>query len=163
MGEHFYTLPEDSSEPIYFSKGFHTDSECLELLPDEKRNSRLTVKELERVEIQLSQNFADIQGYLISGNQLNKLPIGSTLDARCGTFSRSPGPGFLGSYSLVFVLTDSNGQSLIKSIEITIEPKFTNSYFTFWEVGFDIWLSPLHLHHPLKPHISNHPRQEYSP
>jgi photosystem II stability/assembly factor-like uncharacterized protein len=161
--QQIYTLPEDSSEPIYFSKGFHTDSECLELLPDKKGNSQLTVKELERVEIQLSQNFADIQGYLISGNQLNKLPIGSTLDARCGTFSWSPGPGFLGSYSLVFVLTDSNGQSLIKSIEITIEPKFTNSYFTFGEVGFDIWLSPLHLRHPLKPHISNHPGQEYSP
>lgn len=95
-------------------------------MPDKKGNSRLTVKELERVEIQLSQNAADIQGYLISGNQLNKLPIGSTLNARCGTFSWSPGPGFIGSYFLVFVLTDSNGQSLIKSIEITIEPKFND-------------------------------------
>ena len=117
-------LPEDFPGPIKYNKGFNVDDECRELLPDENGNNRLLIKELERVEIQLGEDYADIQGYLISGNQLNKLPIGSTLDARCGTFSWSPGPGFLGSYSLVFVLTDSNGQSYKKFIEITIEPGF---------------------------------------
>ncbi len=117
-------LPEDSSEPIYFSTGFHGENECSELLPDEKGNHPLTINELERVEIQLGQNYTAIQGYLISGNQLNPLPIGSTLDAKRGIFSWSPGPGFIGNYSLVFVLTDSNGLSLKKAIEIKIEPKF---------------------------------------
>ncbi len=120
------TLPEDSSEPIYFSTGFHSDNECSELLPDEKGNNPLTINELERVEIQLGQNYTAIQGYLISGNQLNPLPIGSTLDAKRGVFSWSPGPGFIGNYSLVFVLTDANGLSLKKAIEIKIEPKFGN-------------------------------------
>ncbi len=120
------SLPEDSAEPIYFSKGFYSDNECSELLPDEKGNHPLSLKELERVEIQLGQTYADIQGYLINGNLLHKLPIGSTLDKKSGTFSWSPGPGFLGSYSLVFVLTETNGLSFKKSVEIKIEPKYNN-------------------------------------
>ncbi|MGD2085613.1 MAG: hypothetical protein PVH61_05440 [Candidatus Aminicenantes bacterium] len=63
---------------------------------------------------------------MISNNQLNVLPIGSTLDKKSGTFYWAPGPGFLGTYSLVFVLTQTNGQSIRKSIEIKIEPKFNN-------------------------------------
>jgi hypothetical protein len=61
-------------------------------------------------------------GWVMSQNELHQLPIGSTLDAKSGTFSWSPGPGFLGRYFLVFVLTDSNGQSFKKYIEIKIEP-----------------------------------------
>jgi len=80
------------------------------------------------VEIQLCENNGDIQGYLISSNGLNKLPIGSTLDDESGTFSWIPGPGFLGTYSLVFVLTDTNGQSFNKPIEIKIEPKFSGRH-----------------------------------
>ncbi len=113
------TLPEYSSEPLSFSTGCHGKNECL-------GNSQLTIKELERVEIQLGQNYTDIQGYLISGNILNPLPIGSTLDAKCGIFSWSPGPGFLGRYVLIFVLTDVNGLSVKKTIEIEIEPMFNN-------------------------------------
>jgi hypothetical protein len=43
------------------------------------------------------------EGYLIVGDELRPLPIGSTLDARTGIFSWLPGPGFLGDYRLVFV------------------------------------------------------------
>ncbi len=117
-------LPVDGSGPIKFYKGFNADNECQELLPDEKGESQIVIKELERVEIQLGENHADIQGWVMSQNELHQLPIGSTLDARSGTFSWSPGPGFLGRYSFVFVLTDSNGQSFKKCIEIKIEPKF---------------------------------------
>ncbi len=116
-------LPVDGSEPIKFYKGFNADNECQELLPDERGESQVVIKELERVEIQLGENHTEIQGWVMSQNKLHQLPIGSTLDAKSGTFSWSPGPGFLGRYFLVFVLTDSNGQSFKKSIEIKIEPK----------------------------------------
>ena len=56
--------------------------------------------------------------------KFDKLPIDSILDAKSGTVSWSPGPGFLGRYSIVFVLMDSNGQTFKKSLEIEIEPKF---------------------------------------
>jgi Leucine-rich repeat (LRR) protein len=122
--QHLAALPRDHSQPVKFSKGFNSDNDCQELLPDETGNNRLVIKELERVEIKLSEGDMDIQGYLISGDELAHLPIGSTLDAKNGTFSWIPGPGFLGRYSLVFVLTDTNGQSFKKLVEIKIEPKF---------------------------------------
>jgi len=117
-------IPTQFSEPITFSRDFRNKDESAELLPDEKGLSRIVIKELEWVEIKLGENDSAIQGYLISNDEYNNLPIGSTLDAKTGTFSWSPGPGFLGRYSLVFVLTDSKGQSFKKSIEIEIEPKF---------------------------------------
>jgi Leucine-rich repeat (LRR) protein len=104
----------------------HTIKE-LALLPEEKGMNELIIRELERVEIKLGENYSEILGYLLCSDELKKLPIGSTLDAKTGTFYWSPGPGFLGRYSLVFVLTDSNGQSFKKFIQIKIEPKF-NGY-----------------------------------
>ena len=95
----------------------------LNALSEESQTSVLVSKELERVEIPLGENCATIQGYLINGNELNKLPIGSTLDPQSGTFYWSPGPGFLGRYSLVFVLTDATGHSFKRFITIKIEPK----------------------------------------
>jgi Leucine-rich repeat (LRR) protein len=96
----------------------------LALMPEEKGMNDLIIKELERVEIKLGENYSEILGYLLCNNELKKLPIGSTLDSKSGTFSWSAGPGFLGRYSLVFVLMDFNGQSVKKSIEIEIVPKF---------------------------------------
>ena len=101
----------------------HTIQE-LALMPEEKGVSELIIKELDRVEIKVGENQGEILGYLLCGDELKKLPIGSTLDAKTGTFYWSPGPGFLGRYSLVFVLTDPNGWSFKKSIEIEIVPRF---------------------------------------
>jgi hypothetical protein len=117
-------IPTRFSEPLTFSKGFSADAGWEELLPDENGMCLLVIKELERVEIHFGESPAGIQGFLLNDSQLNRLPIGSTLDAQSGTFSWSPGPGFLGRYSLVFVLTDANGQSFKKFIDIKIVPKF---------------------------------------
>lgn len=110
-------------EPVMVKKGFKSVDEFEELLA-EKNLNRIILKELERVEIKFGETYSNIQGYLRIDNEFDKLPIGSTLDKKTGTFSWLPGPGFLGHYSLVFILTDSNGQSFRKSIEIEIEPKF---------------------------------------
>ncbi len=118
------TIPTRFSEPLTFSKGFSADAGWEELLPDDKGVSLVVIKELERVEILLGESPAGIMGFLLNDSQLNRLPIGSTLDAKTGTFSWCPGPGFVGRYSLVFVLTDANGQSFKKFIDIKIVPKF---------------------------------------
>jgi len=101
----------------------HTIQE-LELLPEEKGMNEMIIKELDRVEIKLGESHGEILGYLLCGDELKKLPIGSTLDTKTGTFYWSPGPGFLGRYSLVFVLTGPDGRSYKKSIEIEIVPRF---------------------------------------
>jgi len=107
----------------------HTIQE-LALMPEEKGMNELIIKELDRVEIKLGETHGEIMGYLLSSDELKKLPIGSTLDAKTGTFYWSPGPGFLGRYSLVFVLTDPEGRSYKKSIEIEIVPRFNGLRLT---------------------------------
>jgi len=43
------------------------------------------------------------EGYLIVGDELRRLPIGSTLNSAAGVFSWQLGPGFLGDFHLVFI------------------------------------------------------------
>jgi hypothetical protein len=61
-------------------------------------------------------------GYLNVNGELRALPIGSSLD-REGTFYWQPGPGFLGSYQLVFVRTACDGTRARIPVNITIQPK----------------------------------------
>ena len=53
----------------------------------------------ERITIKLGSPVSS--GYLIVGDSLRSLPIGSTLDADKGLFYWQPGPGFIGKYDLV--------------------------------------------------------------
>ncbi|MCX6579200.1 MAG: hypothetical protein NT166_03365 [Candidatus Aminicenantes bacterium] len=80
------------------------------------------IKELERIEMHFGQNFSAVRGYMITGNQLRRLPIGSTPDKKTGAFYWSPGPGFYGTYDLVFLIKDAGGQWYKEMVEITIEP-----------------------------------------
>jgi hypothetical protein len=53
------------------------------------------------------------EGYLIVGDELRPLPIGSTLDADTGIFSWQPGPGFLWDFRLVFVDRGSRSRHFV--------------------------------------------------
>jgi hypothetical protein len=63
-------------------------------------------------------------GYMIVGDELKPLPIGSTLDSERGVFYWQPGPGFLGAYDFVFVKEESALISKKIHIRIKIVPKF---------------------------------------
>ena len=65
-----------------------------------------------------------LSGHQVVGSEPRPLPIGSTLDQRNGTFSWLPGPGFLGTYDLLFLLTDELGIMRRIPVKITIRPKF---------------------------------------
>ncbi|MGE5343628.1 MAG: BACON domain-containing protein [Candidatus Omnitrophota bacterium] len=88
----------------------------------------IEIKELERVEIDLSKEMGlsdtHIQGYLLVGHQLRKLPIGSTLDQEKGIFYWQPGPGFVGEYRFVFIGKDDRDQTITKNIIIHIQPAY---------------------------------------
>ncbi len=58
------------------------------------------------------------EGYLVIGDELRHLPIGSTLDSVGGVFSWLPGPGFLGDYRLVFIDRES-----LTRVEVTVRIK----------------------------------------
>ncbi|MCP4215837.1 MAG: hypothetical protein GY765_14385 [bacterium] len=84
----------------------------------------------ERVEIRLAEEMQSVTdkpalkytGGMKVGDHFRRLPVGSSLDAETGVFSWIPGPGFLGTYHLVFLAEDSDGQTIRKDMTITIVP-----------------------------------------
>ncbi len=92
---------------------------------------RVEIKELERVKVPLLSASTGIDagavggtkiigGYMVSGRKVYPLPIGSTI--KNGFFLWSPGPGFFGTYRLVFVLENQPGRLIKRDVEITIRP-----------------------------------------
>ena len=57
-------------------------------------------------------------GYLQVGDELRKLPVGSTMDSANNTFYWQPAPGFNGEYDLVFVDAD---RKLVKRIRVLVK------------------------------------------
>jgi len=56
-------------------------------------------------------------GYLQVGDELRRLPIGSTMDSENNIFYWQPAPGFYGAYDLVFV---NANHKLLKRIRVTV-------------------------------------------
>jgi len=76
------------------------------------------IPELGRIALQLGAGTS--AGYLNANGTLRPLPPGSQLNSATGQFSWVPGPGYIGTYDLVFV----QGSSQVP-VEVTIEPKST--------------------------------------
>ena len=72
----------------------------------------IDLKPLQGLELALSSEESTCAptyaGYLSANGELRALPIGSSLDQK-GTFYWQPGPGFFGTYHLVFVRTGCAG------------------------------------------------------
>jgi hypothetical protein len=112
--------------PVFepFSPVFDTYSRSL--TSDEIKT--VEIIELEQVEINLSGDgiapqAVRVEGYLVVGDQLRELPIGSTLDKNRGIFYWQPGPGFVGEYRFVFIEKNDEGQYTRKNVVINIMPK----------------------------------------
>ncbi|MCX6563291.1 MAG: hypothetical protein NTU60_06765, partial [Candidatus Aminicenantes bacterium] len=112
-----------SFDPLYIKRGFDLTAPPETILPDNYGSFQIEIREVERVEIDLGKGIG-YQGYLVVGDQLRPLPIGSTLDQLTGTFSWMPGPGFVGAYDLVFIREAGSGMIRRIPIKVTIKPKF---------------------------------------
>lgn len=115
-----------NSEPIEFTKGYQRNAAPQLAYPDQNGTITIEIKELERLEIHLegTREFApllDYTGYLVVGDQLKALPVGSHLDSEKGVFFWGAGLGFVGDYQLVFV--NSSGK-LLRKVNIKISPKY---------------------------------------
>ncbi|MGE5342666.1 MAG: hypothetical protein ACM3SY_14420 [Candidatus Omnitrophota bacterium] len=95
------------------------------MYPDENGILTIALSELERVVIDLSSPGASspVKGYARVGDQLNPLPVGSTLDEEQGIFYWQPGVGFIGEYRFVFFMDESNKKEIKREIKIIIRPK----------------------------------------
>jgi hypothetical protein len=130
---HEYVRRVDSVEII---KGYSHDGPHPQIYPDEGGIIVIEIKELERVEIRLSEGTRGLApltngnkftsshwtGFQVIGNQLRSLPIGSYLDTNNGVFFWQPGPAFIGEYGFVFTRKNHNGEMSRMNINIKIEP-----------------------------------------
>jgi hypothetical protein len=118
-------IPISYGEPVKFIRGYASDYLTRDVYPDSAGNVHIQCKELERIEIRMTQTGVDIEGFMKADHRLMNLPVGSSLEKMTGRFSWIPGPGFVGTYSLVFIETDQDGEKSRKNIFITIAPKFS--------------------------------------
>ena len=118
------TLPL-SFDPLSIKRGFNLAAPPEPLIPDRSGSIQIEMREVDRIEIDFGKGPA-YRGYVLVGDELRPLPIGSTLDRAKGIFSWLAGPGFLGAYEFVFIREDGFGIAERIPIKVTIRPKFKN-------------------------------------
>ena len=122
-GEKLLRVPIDNVSPVMVSRGYGENPTPSEIFPDNDSIIQIEMKELDRVEIGFPGDdfsFEGLSGYMVVGDQLRPLPIGSTLDTVKRKFYWAAGPGFLGSYHFVF----TDGETHRRDVSITIVPKY---------------------------------------
>jgi hypothetical protein len=119
----------DASTPVLFRRGFDLDNDYEQLFAGQNGSIDIAVNPLERLEIQLwpdedsrRNGTTRYEGYSMIANRIGPLPTGSTLDKDNGVFYWMPGPGFLGTFELIFLEKSSTDAVAIKRIIITINP-----------------------------------------
>jgi len=112
-----------SFDSLNIKRGFNLAAPAERLDPDNLDFLHIETREVERIELNLGKG-SSYRGYLQVGDELRPLPIGSTLNQRTGLFSWLPGPGFLGTYEMVFLKEDGFGVTKRIPIRVTIKPKF---------------------------------------
>jgi hypothetical protein len=132
-------VPPDYSSPIRVRKGYNQHIKPLKRFPDENGIISIEIKELERIELRLFEGTRGLaplsafpgpptdkrMGFLVVGDQLRTLPIGSTFNPQTGIFSWIPGPGFVGTYRFLFLEKKQNREWSKTFITVNILPKFT--------------------------------------
>jgi len=125
--EHLKDFTIDYSTPVRMRKGFREDIEPREIYPDYEGLTRIEIRELERIEVDFSNgstHISEISGYLLVGDQMRPLPIGSTLDSKTGKFYWLASPAFLGEYRFVFAFIEKGSETKkLKHLIVNIVPK----------------------------------------
>jgi hypothetical protein len=135
-------IPTDYLSPVRVKRGYNPEALAEAISPDADGVINIEAQEVDRIKVALSENGAseslpdrvrgrekpartsdhEYVGYLIVGNQLRPLPIGSFLDSMRGVFSWQLGPGFIGEYNFVFMSQDRSGIKNKKNIRVRILP-----------------------------------------
>lgn len=113
----FDEIPTDYTVPVQYRTGYDESAPLIDISPDSNGVVHISIRESDRMEVYLNET--GFTGYSNNNDMAGPLPIGSTLDTS-GTFYWIPGPGFLGTYELVFV----RGQAVKtkKVLRVTILP-----------------------------------------
>jgi hypothetical protein len=120
---HWKTL-RASTNPVWMAQGDPQTAKDHIVYPNSKGNILVNIKEVEWLKIRFSLEKSDITGYMVVGNRLTPLPVGSSLDRQTGTFYWYPGPGFLGMYHLVFLSHDEKNEPVHQEVQVEIAMKY---------------------------------------
>lgn len=101
---------------IRIKKGDDRETGFRVLSPGKNKVYNVEIEESGRLEIHFpsSKTPCRYSGYLRVGNGLKPLPTGSALDTVKGVFYWQAGPGFYGTYEMVFLKVDIMNKSIIK-------------------------------------------------
>jgi hypothetical protein len=120
----------DISEPVRVRHGYGHDNDLEAVYADTEGVFHVEMEEVDRIELHLSgaaeeagQNSSRWFGYQVIGDQLRKLPVGSTFNPDGSTFFWLPGAGFLGEYNFVFMNKSRLGICRKIRLVVTIVPK----------------------------------------
>jgi hypothetical protein len=121
-------IPINFSDPIAIKKRFMPQAKIQVIHSDENGIFKIEIPELDHIEIHLNPNFQDLGfirsiGYLVVGDHLRSLPLGSTFDIEKSIFYWQPGVGFWGNYRFVFLLKHQTGEIEKKIINVRIIQK----------------------------------------
>ncbi len=103
-------IPIMDGASIRFQKGLSDAGRFEEVNIDGSGFFHIDLTGAEPLSVELSSNETRVlEGYAVVGNELRRLPIGSTLDGESGKFYWVPGPGFQGCYHFVFLMKSADG------------------------------------------------------
>jgi hypothetical protein len=106
--------------PIEIKKDFGINAGKKIIRENKNGIYRVKLRELERLEIHLTPGLKSPGlyqgGYLLVGKQLRLLPPGSTFDQQKGIFYWTPGLGFFGEFTFIFIRSDNRAKRIILHI-----------------------------------------------
>jgi hypothetical protein len=116
-------IPLDSP-PIAGRRGWNDDAAWTQYAVGRSGRAVVRGEEIDRFELDLGPHQGETYtGYLRVGDRLQPLPIGSRLDPRTGSFTWSPGVGFVGTYDLVFVRSRDGAAVARLEVRFVLQPK----------------------------------------
>jgi hypothetical protein len=124
LNKNIQVIAKDYSTPIKFKTGYGKDS-GKEMFASEDGKIHVVTKPMKRIVMNIDDNPQPgkfYTGYLKVGEELRRLPIGSTIDHANGIFYWQLGAGFISEYDLVFFVTE-NGVTRKKEVNIKVDIK----------------------------------------
>jgi hypothetical protein len=114
-------LPQAKPESLAVRKGFSKEAQPVNAPRDNAGTPDINLKQSGRIEFKVSNRSTVIAGYRLVGDQLRKLPVGSTLKTGTGMFYWHAAPAFSGTFRLVFVLREPDGTIKRKDVTVNID------------------------------------------
>jgi hypothetical protein len=143
-------VPLDVHTPVYIRRGYDLEDPVVLAERLSSGEASVEIHELERIAIYLNPEdirdneedqiargralielgslressvgrIARFAAYLVVGDEIRPLPIGTTFDEERGVLYWQPGPGFLGDYDFVIIIQKNKGKIPVR---VTIKPQF---------------------------------------